>query len=381
MRWIAEARVLAQQVGHEDADASHGSVRSLRYSDEVTTELREGYFEVVRERWEVRAGKQIIVWGRADEVNPTDVITPKNFLLLMPEGQPGYRFGTSAVKLDAFLPWSLRATGVWVPFFTPSVIPLDVPPGVRLEERLPPIQLDESSAGVKLDRSGGTVDGSLSYFYGFNPLPEVRVEEARQDPETGSLRGRVALTHARQHMIGADAASARGRFGYRAEVAYVQTANDDGRRVDGITPYLFYVVGIERSFFENLSVIVQYVGRFVPNRVDPAGALDDPDPIRGRARFLAARETFVINQQLDTVQNGWSLRLDKKFWNDTLDCELLSLHYIERNDFYLRPKISYELADGWRGTVGGEVFGGPQHSFFGRIRKNTGAFVELAYSF
>ena len=382
VRWVAEARVLAQEIGHDGDDgAPHGSVRALRYADEVTTELREGYFEVVREHWEIRAGKQIIVWGRADEINPTDVITPKNFLLLMPEGQPGYRFGTTALKLDAFLPWAVRATGVWVPVFTPSVIPLDVPPGVEIEERLPAIRLDEGSAGVKLDRSGGAVDGSLSYFYGFNPLPEIRVEEAHQDATTGNLAGRVALTHARQHMIGADAATARGRFGYRAEVAYVDTSNEHGRRVDAVVPYLFYVVGVERSFLENLSVIVQYVGRFVPDRVDPERALADPDPVRGRARFLAARETFVINQQLDTVQNGWSLRVDKKFWNDTLDCELLGLHYIERNDYYLRPKISYELADGWRGTVGGEVFGGPQRSFFGRVRKNTGAFVELAYSF
>ena len=52
-----------------------------------------------------------------------------------------------------------------------------------------------------------------------------------------------------------------------------------------------------------------------------------------------------------------------------------------RNDFFLRPKIAYDLADGWRATVGGEVFHGPKHSFFGRIERNTGAFVELMYSF
>ena len=34
--------------------------------------------------------------------------------------------------------------------------------------------------------------------------------------------------------------------------------------------YLYYVLGIERSFFDNLNVIVQYVGRYVVNRVDPA---------------------------------------------------------------------------------------------------------------
>jgi len=75
------------------------------------------------------------------------------------------------------------------------------------------------------------------------------------------------------------------------------------------------------------------------------------------------------------------VRIDKKFWNDTLDCELLGLQYFERNDFFLRPRLTYDLADGWRLGVGGEVFGGPQVSFFGRVKKNSGAFVELLYSF
>lgn len=382
VRWVAEARVLAEQVGHEDDDASHGVVRSLRYSDEVVSELREGYVEVARERWELRVGKQVIAWGRADEINPTDVVTPKDFLLLLPEGQAGYRYGVSGVRTDYFLTPTVRASAVYVPFFSPSVIPLsDLPPGVRARERLPAIRLEDGSAGVKLDSSGGRVDASLAYFYGFNLLPEIHVERAAVDPATGAARADIALAHARQHMIGADFATALGRFGYRGEVAYVHTDNAHGRRAGEVAPHLGYVLGVERSFFDNLSVIVQFVGRWVPERPDPARALADPDPVRGRARFLAARETAVLNQQLDGVQNGWSARLDKKFWSDTLDVELLSLHYVERNDFFLRPKIAYELADGWRATIGGEIFHGPRRSLLGRVERNTGAFVELMYSF
>ena len=76
MRWVAEARVLAEQVGHEHEDATHGLPRSVRYADEVTSELREGYVEISRSLWEMRVGRQIIPWGRGDEINPTDVFTP-----------------------------------------------------------------------------------------------------------------------------------------------------------------------------------------------------------------------------------------------------------------------------------------------------------------
>lgn len=382
VRWFLETRVLAEQVGHEDDDAPHGSVRDLRYADEVTSELREAYVELERDALDVTIGRQIIVWGRADEINPTDVLSPKDYLLLLPDGVSAYRFGTTALKIDYFAGRDIRVTGVWLPITSTSLIPLSDPPqGIRVESQPPAIRLENGIAGIKVDRSGGTVDASISYAYGYNLLPEVHLTSIARDPESGALDGEVVLRNERQHMIGADAATTWGRYGFRGEVAYLLTDNPHGRRVDGVTPYLFYVLGAERTLPWDVSVIVQYVGRWVTNRVDPRRALADPDPVRGRAEFLAARETFIINQQLDTVQNGWTLRVDKKFWNDTLDCEVLGVQYFERNDFFLRPKVAYDLADGWRLTAGGEVFGGPAVSFFGRIKKNTGAFVEMLYSF
>lgn len=381
MRWIAETRVLAEQIGHDVRDPIGSSARNLRYVDGVVTELREGYGEIDRGKLELRAGKQIIAWGRADELNPTDVITPKDYLLLLPEGQAAYRYGVTALRADYFLTPETRVIGVWVPVFSPSRIPLDVPAGVHLRETLPAITIQDGSAGIKLDHSGGDIDASLSYYYGFNLLPEIRVGSVTSDPATGAVNADATLVHPRRQMVGADFATALGRYGYRGELAFVHTPNGDGHRVDEVTPYVSYVLGVERTFFDNLNVIVQYVGRYVLHRVDPARALANPDPLLGEADFLAARETFVINQELDTWQNGWSMRVDKRWWNDTLEFEMLSLHYVERNDFYLRPTLAYALADGWRATVGGEVFQGPKHSFFGRVEKNTGAFVEMRYSF
>ena len=382
IRWVAEGRVLAQQVGHEDEDAPHASIRDLRYADEVVSELREAYVEIEHAQWEVSVGRQIIVWGRADEINPTDILSPKNFLLLLPDAPSAYRFGTTAVKVDYFATRNLRATAVWLPLMSPSVIPLaDPPSGVRVESRPPAVRLENGTAAFKLDHSGGGIDASLAYAYGYNLLPEVRLTQLTNDPTTGVVHAHVDLANARQHMIGVDFATTRERLGLRGEVAYFLTDNPHGTRLDGVTPSLFYVFGVERHFPGDVSVIVQYVGRWVMARVDPARALNDPDPVLGQARFQAARETFIINQQLDTVQNGWSLRIDKRFWNDTLDCEVLGVHHFERNDFFLRPRVTYDLADGWRVGIGGEVFGGPQVSFFGRVKDNSGGFVELLYSF
>jgi hypothetical protein len=44
----------------------------------------------------------------------------------------------------------------------------------------------------------------LSYAYGFNLLPEVRLTDVQSDPDVGPLHAHVDLANARQHMVGAD---------------------------------------------------------------------------------------------------------------------------------------------------------------------------------
>lgn len=48
----------------------------------ILTEAREAYLEKSVGDFDFRAGRQIIVWGRADKVNPTDQWTSKNYTLL-----------------------------------------------------------------------------------------------------------------------------------------------------------------------------------------------------------------------------------------------------------------------------------------------------------
>ena len=172
--------------------------RSLRYADEVVSELREGYVEVSRPRWELRVGRQLIPWGRADEINPTDVISPKNFVLLLPGRIAAYRGGVNALRLDTFLPWQLRAIGVYVPFFEQTIIPLVRPAGGRRgsTSACRRSRFENGSAGIKLDRSGGKVDASIAYYYGFNLLPEVHIDRASADPATGALSADAASSTA-----------------------------------------------------------------------------------------------------------------------------------------------------------------------------------------
>lgn len=380
--WKGEARLLAQQLGHGVQEQLDDGTRSLRYSNGVvTTELREGYLQGSFGDFEARLGKQIIAWGRADEINPTDVITPKDYLLLLPEGVPAYRTGATAARLDWFPESSLRVSGVWLPVFSQSVIPIGPPPpGAQLTETLPGLAPDDWSGGLKVDASGD-VDFSLSYFYGFNLLPAVSLESVVVSPETGMLDARATFVHPRQHMVGADFATAVGRFGLRGEVAWTHPFDVPASVPGGLSSALSYVLGVERNFPDVVSVIVQYVGRWVPDAPDLNALRAGPDPVLGEARFIAAAATATINQQLDTVQNGVAFRIGRLFLRNTLGVELAGVCLFERTNAYVGPKVTYDLTDTWRATVGAEIFVGPEESFFGRVQKNTGAYAGVQYSF
>ena len=47
--------------------------------------LREAYVDVYSGRFDFRVGHQVVVWGRADGMNPTDNITPKDMLARSPD--------------------------------------------------------------------------------------------------------------------------------------------------------------------------------------------------------------------------------------------------------------------------------------------------------
>jgi len=96
---------------------------SLAYSDETSTEheirLYEGYMDIVSNWGQVRAGQQLVTWGRADLINPTSVINPPDLRKPL-DLDLGYdNIPVLAVKGDLFR-GPVRFESVYVPFFVPA---------------------------------------------------------------------------------------------------------------------------------------------------------------------------------------------------------------------------------------------------------------------
>ena len=324
--------------------------------------LREGYLDLRFGSLDVRAGQQIVAWGRADRINPTDNLTPRNFTLLVPEDSD-QRTGTTGLKATYHL-GDTSLTGIWLPTFQPHVIPIKTPrdPFILLPRDLPGEPVTQFAA--KVEQTGGKFDWSLSFFDGFDLYPDLQVVGMTLTTVS------VAQTYHRVQVVGADASTVWGPYGLRAEAAYTFTEHSSSNQVK--SPFFFMVVGADRTFLGTLNVNLQFVLRVIADYQNPINVADP-------ARRAVAIEQATINSQLDRVQESITLRVSKKWLRETLETEVASIVGLSRLDYAVRPKVKYAITDRWRLTVGGDIFRGPDPSFFGRIRDTTTAYVELRW--
>jgi len=363
----------APQLGSHVSASFEGWIRNSGLFNGSATQgkLREGYLDLSIEPMDFRLGKQLIVWGRADRINPTDNLTPRDFTLLVPEDDD-QRLGAPAVKATLHIS-DIAISAIWLPVFRPHRLPFAREPGTFLREIVPATTWDNGQGALRLEETGRAIDWSISYFNGFDPYPDLGFGGLFTNPN-GVPTVQVLLRHHRFQVVGADAATTLGRFGFRGEMAYAVTQDRDGDNPDIKNPYLFMVLGVDRTFFEYLNINIQYLFRHVTNFQDPEKI---QDPIR---RPIAIQQGIVANQ-LNRFQHGASVRISQKWLNETLETEVAGVYGFTRRDYVIRPKAVYDFTDRIRGTVGADFFGGPKKSFFGRIKDTSTAYVELKFSF
>ena len=115
-----QLRTAKSQYGDGFADAR---IRYGLMGDQQGTfvDLREAYVNAYVGPFDLRLGKQIVVWGRADGLNPTNNITPVDFRIRSPL-EDDIRLGNVGAR--AFLRLGVvRLEGVWMPTYLPTELP------------------------------------------------------------------------------------------------------------------------------------------------------------------------------------------------------------------------------------------------------------------
>lgn len=327
--------------------------------------MREGYLHLRSDSADLRIGRQIIAWGRADQINPTDNLTPRDFTRYSPE-DGDLRLGVTAVQANYFLE-GLTLTGVWLPYFKPNVLPFP-PETSALAYSQHAQEHSKRQWAIKIEQSSQAVDWSLSYFNGYDLNPDVGIDNVTHAGVT------LGLNHHRIRVLGGDVATTAGRYGLRAEAAYTFTDDSSGTDPQIKNPFFYMVLGADRTFLENLNVNLQFFLRLVSHYHNPA---EISDPL---VRAMTIQEA-VLNNQLDATQQGMSLRISKQWFNENLSSEVACIATFPRRSYLIRPKLTYAVTDRWKGTLGADVFRGGKDTYYGSLRDNSTAYVEIQHEF
>jgi hypothetical protein len=296
----------------------------------------------------VDLGKQFIRWGKADIVTPTDRFAPQDFVNVI---------DTEFLAVTAArASWQWRNEsfeGVWVPLFTPSRTPLlnqrwTVVPagaeGISLFDASGPLP-KRSQAGVRWGHLARRYEFSLSYFDGFNHLPDISIT-----PGPSPLVVGIAKTYPELKSYGFDVAVPTGWLTLTAEAADATstTPNSDN--------YVLYVVQLERQTGEWM-----FVGGYAGEVVTERRALFTFAPDRGLTRSIVGRASYTIDANRSAAaetavrQNG--------------------------HGAYVKGEYSQARGQHWRATATGALIRGQENDFLGQYRLDSHVTLSFRYSF
>jgi hypothetical protein len=163
----------------------------------------------------------------------------------------------------------------------------------------------------------------------------------------------------RQGMFGGSLSTTLGGFVLRTEAAYntgryFQTSAPD--QADGTIAkdYLHYMAGLDYSL-----VGVKLSAQFIQE-------------------FIADYDQGIVQEEFESTM---TILAAKDFFREKLWVELFAYAGLNKGDALIRPKIRYDLADGFDVQLGANIFVGDDDGRFGQYKNNSMLYWKVKYSF
>jgi hypothetical protein len=350
-------------------------------------DFREAYLDLygfVSDNFDIRIGRQRIAWGTADKLNPTDNLNPPDLEDIWDFGR---HLGSDGIKGSYYLE-DFTFTGVFIPIFTPAVLPrgdwaaalsspMDIPEGLTLRNLsdsivMPTNEPKESSVtGVKIAKNIGGYDFSLSYIYGRDYLPLVQKIVFTPTSVPGEVDIHSELIFPGMHIPGIDMAGSIMDIGIWAEAA-VFFPEEIGLSIDlsglgmGIQnsialagdPYVKYVFGADYTFKNGVYINGQYLHGFIHERGEDN--LED--------YFIFGIEKKFFNEELKITVSGGAEIKDFSDFENNYACMFL-------------PEIGYYPIDNTEIKIGIMLIDGKDNTTFGSVEENDEVYLKVNYSF
>lgn len=358
-----------------------------------TLDIREAYIDLFLGKVDFRIGKQISPWGRADGWNPTDNLTPADYFVRSPD-HDDIRTGSYRIR-GQYNPFTwMKLEADLVPWYTPSVYRFDLvemPSFVSISAPVHPgFQWDKTSIAGKIDLIFPAIEGSLSWFNGYDPMPALQPGRLPQPPFT-DFSMQLLQVPFRQQTYGADLATVVLNTGLRGEIAWKVPDKSDSTAVYVPNSDITWVVSLDRELGP-FRLIAGYMGKYVQNFVpaDPPQAFDpailtNPEYWPMLGTMLNSQIGYynrILFDQTHKSSHTLLLRPSVTLFHEALDLEVSGMYNLTTAEYLIYPKITWHVTDGLLATAGYQYYEGDPYTRFSWIKNIfNGPFFEFRLTF
>lgn len=324
--------------GNAGAFVSANLVHNAILKDRIGFQLREAYGYYSDEHWDLRAGRQIIVWGVADGLRLTDIISPMEYTEFLAQDYDDIRIPVGGLRLRySREKWSMEAVAVPVSSFfelpTDDKNPWSVGPIPISDE--PSHRFCHMEYGGRLSFFLSGIDFSLSALHTWNKMPVI-------------CNG--FGVYRRMTLLGGDLSIPVGKFVVRGEVAeYLDEAQSSVSRDVPRASSTNALLGIDWYAGNDWSLSAQYAHKYVA--------------------WGEHRNTGLA-----------TFRISKELLRNTLTLQSFAYIDVTNGGIYNRLSADYALNDQLHATLGYDFFHADK-GMFTVYDKNSEVFVKLKYSF
>ena len=328
-------------------------------------ELREAYFDYAAPHWDLRIGRQIVIWGVADGLRITDLVSPLDLTEFLARDYDDIRIPVDAIKwrdLDHVIKLELLFVPIFQSYIIPDdpknpwsvTFPTDGPEIILAPAVKPEPALRNSEFGGRLSFYLPGLDLSVSGLRTWNKLA---VYERNFSAGHDTLV--MVPRHFRYTMVGLDFSRPQGAFVIRGEAAMYNGEplhTDLLNRSNPVTrkTTMNYLLGVDWYASGNWTLTGQFSQKLI----------------------------LLYEEELEDPKNTMlaTLGITRKLFRSILSLGAFGYVDLTNKGLFARTSLDYSLSDQIHLITGVDIFHG-EAGIFGTYKNNSEFFIKAKYNF
>lgn len=325
-------------------------------------ELREAYLDHSENHWGVRLGRQLVIWGAADGLRITDLVSPMDMTEFLAQDYDDIRMPVNAVRLFVYNEF-VRAEAIAVPVFQGYILPVeadnpwcvlpkDLPLPVLWKPEKRDFRLADAEYGGRVAFTLPSIDFSVSGLYTWNKMPVIQYVPSLTEIS-------IVPQYYRMGFVGADVSKPLGQLVLRGEAAY------------NIDKHFSYKPEAAMQPQQGFNSINWLVG------IDWYAPADWMLSVQFSSENIFGYQDYVSQGQNNMLA---TFHVSKKLFNSTFQLSDFTYFDVANKGWFSRFSADYALSDQIHLMGGYDWFGGDK-GVFATYKNNSEFWVRAKYCF